>query len=235
MPTSAKSPDSKPRIAADPKSPFFARVAAEYLGEGRTREALALCLEGTKVFPRYATGSLILGKCYEALGRNAEAIMEYRRVLAAFPDNAAVNALMQRAEQLESEAYQRFAESLEPALSPRKDMLTFSEFATGTQQVQSNTVEFLIKQLQQAPKLQRSATTPMLPVVPEDLTATGEPTPVIVTETLAEIYASQGQFREAIQAYKTLAAQKPGDEGRYAERIAQLEELVRLGGETGTQ
>jgi hypothetical protein len=68
----------------------------------------------------------------------------------------------------------------------------------------------------------------------EDLSAPAEQAPVIVTETLAEIYASQGQFREAIQAYTTLSAGKPEETERYARRIAQLEELLRLEEDKGS-
>jgi len=228
-------PEVGPRVATDPKSPFFARVAASYLDQGRTREALTLCVEGMKVFPRYVTGSLILGKCYEALGRNAEALLEYRRVVETFPDNATAKALVERTMQTEAEAFQRFVETLEPTLLPRKDTLTFSEFSSGTSPAQVNTVEFLIKQLQRAPKLPRASGMPMIPVVQEDLTSGAEPSPVIVTETLAEIYASQGQFREAIQAYRTLAEQKPEESERFTQRITQLEELVRLEGEDRAQ
>jgi tetratricopeptide (TPR) repeat protein len=230
-----KTPESKPHIAADHRSPFFARVAAGYVEEGRTRDALALCIEGVKTFPRYVTGSLILGKCYEALGGYAEALVEYRRVLEAFPDNSTVKALAERVEQMESDAFRRFAESMEVALLPKRETITFSEFATGSSQVHTSTVEYLIRQLQQAPKMPRNSIMPAIPVVHEDLSAGAEQSPAIVTETLAEIYASQGQFREAIHAYKALVEQKPEDAQRFAERIAQLEELVRLEGESGAQ
>jgi cytochrome c-type biogenesis protein CcmH/NrfG len=48
-----------------------------------------------------------------------------------------------------------------------------------------------------------------------------------VTATLAEIYASQGEYNEAIEAYRTLAAQRPGSAERYQKRLAELEELRR--------
>ena len=49
-----------------------------------------------------------------------------------------------------------------------------------------------------------------------------------VTATLAEIYASQGEYDEAIEAYRTLAAQRPGSAERYQKRLAELEELKRM-------
>ncbi len=232
----APKPDVRPRLAADPKSPFFARAAADYLGEGRTREALALCVEGTKIFPRYATGSLVLGKCYEALGQWAEALAEYRRVLDSLPDSVFVRGLAEKVEQLEERAYGDFSASVARELQDRKDGMTFEEFATGAPPPPANTVEFLIKQLQQAPRTPRPAVMPVTPIIHEEPPAPveephSEEAPTIVTETLAEIYANQGQYREAIQAYTTLSAEKPEDADRFAERIAQLQELLRLQGD----
>ncbi len=233
-------PAGRPRLAADPKSPFFARVAAGYLAEGRTREALALCLEGTKIFTRYATGSLILGKCYEALGQNEEALAEFRRVLTFIPDSTTVQGFAARVAERERQAYEQFTGTVEKDLGSRKDSMTFEEFVTGTPPPPTSTVEFLIKQLQQAPKIPRPNVMPVTPIThdepppaAEPEAETTEPPPTIVTETLAEIYASQGQYKEAIQAYTTLSAQKPDDAPRFAERIAQLQELLKLQGEEG--
>lgn len=46
-----------------------------------------------------------------------------------------------------------------------------------------------------------------------------------VTPTLAEIYAKQGWYDDAIKAYRTLAANKPAEREKYEQRIAELEEL----------
>ncbi|MEX2115303.1 MAG: hypothetical protein WEB37_00330 [Bacteroidota bacterium] len=48
-----------------------------------------------------------------------------------------------------------------------------------------------------------------------------------VTPTLAEIYAKQGWYDDAIKAYKTLAINKPADREKYESRISELEELKK--------
>ena len=48
-----------------------------------------------------------------------------------------------------------------------------------------------------------------------------------VTPTLAEIYAKQGWFDDAIKAYKTLANNKPAEKEKFLNRIAELEELKK--------
>jgi hypothetical protein len=62
----------------------------------------------------------------------------------------------------------------------------------------------------------------------ETLPASEQDLPVsmgFVTPTLAEIYAKQGWFDDAIKAYKALARNKPGEKERFEKRIEELEKL----------
>ncbi len=52
-----------------------------------------------------------------------------------------------------------------------------------------------------------------------------------VTPTLAEIYAKQGWYDDAIKAYRTLMVTKPNERERFEKRIAELEELKTKSGE----
>jgi hypothetical protein len=64
----------------------------------------------------------------------------------------------------------------------------------------------------------------------ETLPASEQDLPVsmgFVTPTLAEIYAKQGWFDDAIKAYKALARNKPGEKERFEKRIEELEKLKR--------
>jgi tetratricopeptide (TPR) repeat protein len=51
-----------------------------------------------------------------------------------------------------------------------------------------------------------------------------------VTPTLAEIYVKQGWYDDAIKAYRTLAANKPGEREKFDRRIAEIEELKKQQG-----
>lgn len=55
-----------------------------------------------------------------------------------------------------------------------------------------------------------------------------------VTQTLAEIYASQGEYGEAIQAYRKLMEQRPQDAQRFSERMVELEAMARAATEHGS-
>jgi hypothetical protein len=49
----------------------------------------------------------------------------------------------------------------------------------------------------------------------------------IVTPTLAEIYADQGAYQEAIRTYKLLVSRKPEERAHFEQRIHELEEIWR--------
>ena len=91
-----------------------------------------------------------------------------------------------------------------------------------------NKIEELTNKLQSAGKI-----TPVINFAQKETPAASEQdTPAgmgFVTQTLAEIYAKQGWFDDAIKAYKTLAHNKPAEKERYEKRIAELEELKKKG------
>jgi tetratricopeptide (TPR) repeat protein len=205
-------------------SPWFARNAADLLESGDIKEALRICVEGTRVFPRYTTGRLMLGRCYEALGSHVEAMLEYRRVLEVFPDNALVRELLKRAESREQQGFNAFAAEWQARLQGRKDRLTFEDYVGSLSAAADPSVEQIIQQLEGAPKRIPVQDVPPVPDPPRETPASPAR---FVTATLAEIYASQGEYDEAIEAYRTLAAQRPGSADRYQKRLTELKELKK--------
>ena len=205
-------------------SPWFARVAADLLDSGDIKEALRISVEGTRVFPRYTTGRLVLGRCYEALGSHVEAMLEYRRVLEVFPDNPLVRELLKRAEQREEQGFDAFASEWQARWQGKKDRLTFEEYVGPPRAGTDQSMEQIIEQLESAPRRIPVQDAPPQPEEPREAPASPAR---FVTATLAEIYASQGEYDEAIEAYRTLAAQRPGSAGRYQKRLEELEELKR--------
>lgn len=85
-------------------------------------------------------------------------------------------------------------------------------------------IEEITEKLQDAKKI-----TPVIHFAQKNPVAVSEAdTPAstgFVTPTLAEIYAKQGWYDDAIKAYKTLVATKPMEKERFEKRIAELEEM----------
>jgi tetratricopeptide (TPR) repeat protein len=87
-----------------------------------------------------------------------------------------------------------------------------------------NNIEEIANKLKSAGKI-----TPVIDIAQKETPpASEQDLPVsmgFVTPTLAEIYAKQGWFDDAIKAYKSLARNKPGEKERFEKRIEELEKL----------
>jgi tetratricopeptide (TPR) repeat protein len=123
-------------------------------------------------------------------------------------------------------------------LSPGSVDLQFPAFESPieTPSSEPNKIEELANRLQSAGKItpvidftQKESPTPVINFAQKETsTASEQDTPAgmgFVTPTLAEIYAKQGWYDDAIKAYKTLARNKPAEKERYEKRIAELEAL----------
>jgi hypothetical protein len=87
-----------------------------------------------------------------------------------------------------------------------------------------NQIEEIANRLKSAGKI-----TPVIDMAQKETSpASEQDLPVsmgFVTPTLAEIYAKQGWFDDAIKAYRALARTKPGEKDRFEKRIEELEKL----------
>ena len=81
------------RLALEPQSPLFARLASYYLQAGRASDALRLCDDGLALYPFYSTAHLVKGKALVELGMLAEAKHEYVVVHELLPTNESLALL----------------------------------------------------------------------------------------------------------------------------------------------
>jgi tetratricopeptide (TPR) repeat protein len=186
-------------IEGEDISPRFVVQATALLTAGNIDGAVEACRAGISRYPWYATGHWILGKCYEARGDRAAAYEEYKEVASRLPGIDAVESAVER-----------------------------TRPATGDSQVtrehEGTDVEALLLRLQEAKRVIAQMPADDTPLV--DISQPhGESS--IVTVTLAEIYAKQGEYREALGAYRKLVQQRPEEAGRHAMRIAELERLLQ--------
>jgi tetratricopeptide (TPR) repeat protein len=204
--------------AAAPASPWFARLAQEALEQGNPAEAVRLCTSGVEQYPWYPTGYLVLGRALDALGRVAESVLALRRALAEAPDAEIIRRSLRRAEEREWNEFAAY--SAEQKEGPDAGSMTFEEYGEGTVIPGEGSAGFLQKQAL-AVRQEGAAPPAPLPVLP----GAGEQQR-IVTVTLAEIYASQEEYAEALEAYRALKTLRPAEAGRFDERIQELERLV---------
>jgi hypothetical protein len=93
----------------------------------------------------------------------------------------------------------------------------------------SETIENLAEKLQSAKKITPVINLSTKATIPASETDTPASTG-FVTPTLAEIYAKQGWYDDAIKAYRTLCINKPAEKDRFEKRISELEDLKKQQG-----
>ena len=82
------------KLSDNPQSPLFARLADLYLSTNQSAEALKLCEAGVQTYSSYATGYVILGRCYSALNENSKARLAFAQALHLAPFNQLARKLL---------------------------------------------------------------------------------------------------------------------------------------------
>jgi tetratricopeptide (TPR) repeat protein len=179
-------------------------------------------MEGSVEYPWYATGVYLLGKCYEELGRTAEAILGYRRAVALAPDAGVVREALGRAERREQGAFEAFAVQQANVMNRTPGSVGFEEYIGGEAGAAESSADFLRKQAEAARHDEVRAGAEK----EKEKATSAPPSARIVTVTLAEIYAAQGEYREAVEAYRILMERRPEDAEGFQKRIRELEILA---------
>ena len=99
-------PDLAPlerKLAAQPASPLFARLAAGFIANNRPAQALKTCLQGMRNYPDYPTGLLMIAKAQVMLRQYSDARETLHELLRLLPGCPAAKALMERMQELELE------------------------------------------------------------------------------------------------------------------------------------
>ncbi|MBI1804049.1 MAG: tetratricopeptide repeat protein [Ignavibacteriae bacterium] len=208
-------------------SPLFAYLANEYLNAGRVDDAKTLCQSGLARYPSYATAHLILAKCYVTEGDFLSAVSAIQDIKSLGPDSPLVENFYQQC-------------LLHIVAAPRTyttaDLIHTADSSIPTDNSTSSDVatldEIPLRHSEPAHvKESTSVTVPLAELSAEERTQI-QPTGIddekrIVSRTLAEIYASQREFGEAILTYQLLKRHQPENTAEFDERIQELEVLLQ--------
>ena len=270
------------KLSDNPQSPLFARLADLYLVKNQSAEALKLCEAGVQTYSSYATGYVVLGKCYSALNENSKARLAFVQALHLAPFNQFARKLLDElpltADEPKRSPEVKSADTAPPASDTAAQQETFQvqdvdeprpnietsaeapkeeEVAQETVQsadtgnvetppaepaqlpgvdeyIQQHTMNAGTEQLMSLDEYLAQAAMPpeprptgldvlatqlenagrIVPQEPKPSLSPEESAPLdsfVITPTLAEIYASQGEYGAAIQAYEILILSKPND------------------------
>jgi tetratricopeptide (TPR) repeat protein len=156
----------------------------------------------------------------EAPGAPAESLLELEQEIEL---GAASSNEFQEAST--AETLQRRSGANEFQVSSDSDTLDASS-ASGADPLETggNDLAFIEPSPELRASIQAPRFTPAAMMAEDPEPAVAEPEPV-VTEAMAELYASQGHLAEALEVFRQLAARDP-DDHRFADRIVELEMFV---------
>ncbi|MGH7410443.1 MAG: tetratricopeptide repeat protein [Candidatus Methylomirabilis sp.] len=181
-----------------------ARIADRYRKQGRFAEAIALCLRELEARPTYVSARVVLGRAYMESGDHAQAEEEFHRVVESSPENLRARMHLGEicaAQGRRHEAIRHYQAALERAPLDR-------EIRARLMKLGGSVSPF-------APSLStqwtQGVSMPSREVMVPDFTAAKEE--LLATETLADLYASQGFTERASAIYRQLLDEEPSRDG----------------------
>jgi tetratricopeptide (TPR) repeat protein len=226
------------KILANPLSPEFVKLGNYYLINGNTTEAINLLKAGLEFYPEYPTARLLMGKAYLAGRYFLDAKKIFEQLINEYPDMAVARKYVDIASDMaKKEVSRKYDEDIIPKLefkAPEFNDYDFNfnlfpsyeieEFAGKGINLDSldETNEFKdFKNVFDSPHFfkKRSETKPKF----EKKRLKNKFEVKIITETLADIFARQGNYFDAIEAYTYLLKIKPERKEALESKISEVE------------
>lgn len=183
------------------KSPLFVRVANGEIEKNNPEKAVEILNDGLAVYPNYPVAHILLGKALMLLGKYRESLDSYRKGSELINSPEVYDYYLQEVENLKKQRI-LFETSHKPGFIAAVD--------------NENTKDRKIsleKELSSFDSLNDNKITPVTRKPGGDS---------IVSETLANIYITQGELREALSIYERLLNKNPQKRDYYQQKISEL-------------
>ncbi|HVO10526.1 MAG TPA: tetratricopeptide repeat protein [Vicinamibacteria bacterium] len=217
------------RLERDPASRLFAQLAEEHRKAGDHGEAIRIARAGLAVHPVYPSARLTLGRALLESGDAAAARVELEEALRQAPDNILASRFLGQT----LEALGDVAAAVRQYRATLQMTPADQELAAHVRELTSPPSEPLAP----PPLPLQPAAPPPAPAGPPAVAAGAGPSPSppamaaeasggtaapFSSSTLAELYLRQGLSAQALEVYRRVVAEDPGNE-RARRRIAEIE------------
>lgn len=199
------------------KSPLFARVANDYLIKGEYKEAKKILEAGLQLYPDYPAAYFVYGLCLSKLGENSKACEMIEKGGEFVDSSETVSFYLNKIQKIPDQKNPKFDDTANS--SSKKDAETSAE-------TDMDDLTKLAQQLENAKIIIDENTEVEFEQeneVESQSHVAGKP---LVSETLAEIYFSQGNYKEALALYQNLISIQPEREQFYQIKINQIKKLL---------
>lgn len=199
----------------NPESPLFTRVAASLLRNGNIVESIEILDKGIKQYSDYPTAFLILAICKAYAGEIEEAKKYVSKCAEMIDSEETLDYYLSKIEEINKER-NSLSEAIRPAIistenenkkeSIEERLETLSQMLTGAKiNYKSDDSDNIVTEIK------------------------GFTGKKIVSETLANIYVSQKNFKEAIAIYKELIKKNPEKTDEYEKKITEISQIIDTG------
>ena len=213
----------------DNKSPLFVRVGNIELEKNNVDNAISILVEGMNHFPDYPTAYFLLSKAHTIKGNYAQALKYAKRGSELIHSPKSFDYYLREIDAIKKQRtlfnssrwsdfaskYEDFSLKNESASADKKDEKLNKESIEENLKKLTEEIEGTAKSIQDAKqKIQESRLNQI------------SQNNMIVSETLAKIYVTQGEFKEAISVYNKLIKKNPEKEIYFSSKIEELKALL---------
>jgi tetratricopeptide (TPR) repeat protein len=183
------------------QSPLFVRVANGEIEKNNVDKGVEILREGLSVYPDYPVAHILLGKALMLLGKYKESLDSFRKGSELVNSHKVFEYYLHEVENLkkqrilfETTSLPGFIDAEENRSSPDKKISLENELSSFNSMTDHKSYA----------------------------AAPGPGGDSIISETLANIYATQGEFREALSIFEKLLNKNPQKRDYYLEKISEL-------------
>jgi tetratricopeptide (TPR) repeat protein len=204
------------------KSPLFARVAENEIEKNNIDSAIKILTEGLNNYPDFSVAYFLLSKAHTIKGNYGQALkfVKMGSELIHSPKTfdyylREIDAIKKQRQLFNVSRWADTANEKFAGINP--STVNKSENEKSTESIEQ-TLNKLTSEIEGATQAVRDAKRKLEETKPKNFSNND----FIVSETLAKIYITQGEFKEAISVYKKLKLKNPEKEIYFDSKIAEL-------------
>lgn len=208
------------------KSPLFARVAENEIEKNNADEAIKILNEGLNNHPDFSVAYFLLSKAHTIKGNYGQALKFVKKGSELIHSPKTFDYYLREIDAIKKQRQlfnvSRWADSANDNFSSFNPAQVNKTKSNEPSESIENTLNRLTKEIDGATKSIKEAKKKIEDTSVKEYSNSD----FIVSETLAKIYITQGEFKEAISVYKKLKQKNPEKESYFNTKIEELKTML---------
>jgi tetratricopeptide (TPR) repeat protein len=209
------------------QSPLFARLAGIEIEKNNLDNAVNILSEGLKIYPEFSLAYFLLGKVQTLKGNYSQALSYIKKGSELIHSPKSFEFYLNEIDTLKKQRsffnISRWAEFANETLSSKEKSTSSNNVDEKSDGTIEETLTKLTKEIEGATESIREAKSK----IEESRYKKDLNKDLIISETLANIYANQNELQEAISVYKKLLKKNPEKENYFNSKIEELKSLLK--------